>query len=128
MCGEPFWICYDHDGYCRRATGGALIVWVGYRPGQFHITRGRPSSFSRTKGVTRTFCSNCGTSISYADDGLADELYLALGFFDHPERFPPKTHAYVECKLPWLDVADDLNREDGYTRRRDPQHGDPKTR
>ena len=22
--GEPFWICFDHDDDCRRATGGAV--------------------------------------------------------------------------------------------------------
>ncbi len=65
--GEPFWICYDHDDDCRRALGGALIVWVGYRPAQVRFSRGRPKSFSRTKGIERAFCSICGTSISYAE-------------------------------------------------------------
>lgn len=128
MRGEPFWVCYDHDDDCRRATGGALVVWVGYRPDQVRMTRGRPKPVSRTAGVTRTFCADCGTSIGYADDGLSDELYVALGFFDHPERFQPKAHAYWRMKLPWLDVADGLPREDGYSRPRDPDHGDPANR
>jgi hypothetical protein len=65
--GEPFWICYDHDEDCRRAIGSPLNVWVGYRPNEFKLIRGVPRAFSKTKGVTRTFCADCGTSISYAD-------------------------------------------------------------
>jgi len=75
LTGEPFWVCYDHDEYCRRATGGALVVWVGYRPEQLQITSGKLKSFSKTRGVVRTFCSECGTSISYADEGIPNEVY-----------------------------------------------------
>ena len=90
--GDPFWICYDHDDDCRRAIGSPLAMWVG--PSQFRLIRGTPKSFSQDEGVTRTFCSECGTSLSYLDEGLPDELYLAIGFFDNPERFPPHAHAY----------------------------------
>jgi Glutathione-dependent formaldehyde-activating enzyme len=63
--GDPFWICYDHDDDCRRAVGSPLSVWVGYRPDQFRLIRGAPKSFSKTKGVVRTFCPDCGTSIAH---------------------------------------------------------------
>ena len=125
MQGEPFWICYDHDDDCRRAIGSPLNIWVGYRPNQFRLTRGTPKSFSGTKGVDRTFCPECGTSISYLDEGLSDELYLTIGFLDNPERFKPQAHAYWQMKLPWVDMAHDLSRVDGYSRGRDPAFGDP---
>ena len=94
MRGEPFWICYDHDDDCRRAIGSPLTIWIGYRPSEFHLTRGALRSFSKTKGVIRTFCLEYGTSISYFDEAIHDELYVTIGFFDHPERFPPQAHAY----------------------------------
>ncbi len=125
MRGDPFWICYDHDDDCRRAIGSPLTVWVGYRPSQFRFTRGTPKSFSKTEGVVRTFCPECGTSIGYKDAGIADELYVNIGFLDRPENFRPEAHAYWRMKLPWLDVADDLPRVDGYTRERDPTVGTP---
>ena len=128
MHGEPFWICYDHDDDCRRAIGSPLNMWVGYRPNQFRATRGTPKSFSRTKGVVRTFCPECGTSISYSDKGLSNELYLTIGFLDNPERFQPQAHAYWRMKLPWVSFADDLPRVDGYSRGRDPEFGDPTDR
>lgn len=128
MRGEPFWICYDHDDDCRRAVGSPLTVWVGYRPDEFRLIRGAPKSFSRTKGVVRTFCPDCGTSISYSDEGLDNELYVSIGFLDHPERFGPQVHSYWDMKLPWVHFADDIPRVEGYTRPRDPALGYPAKR
>ena len=128
MRGEPFWICFDHDDDCRRAIGSPLTIWVGYRPHQLRFKRGTPKSFSKTKGVVRTFCQDCGTSISYMDEGIRDELYLNIGFMDNPERFRPQAHAYWRMKLPWIEFADDLPRTDAYSRERDPELGYPKDR
>lgn len=122
------WICYDHDDDCRRATGAPFNIWVGYRPAQVRLTRGEPKSFSKTRGVVRTFCPDCGSSIGYRDEALEDELYLAIGFFDNPERFPPQAHAFWHLRLPWVEIADDLPRLDGHSRRRDPTLGDPSER
>ncbi len=126
--GEPFWICSDHDDDCRRAIGSPLTVWVGYRPHQVAFTADSPKSFSRTPGVVRTFCGDCGTSIGYTDLGLPGELYLGVGFMDHPERFPPQAHAYWSMRLPWVEFADDLPRVGGVTRPRDPAFGNPADR
>jgi hypothetical protein len=128
ISGEPFWICYDHDDDCRRAIGSPLNIWVGYRPEQFRLVRGMPKPFSKTKSVTRSFCGDCGTSISYKDEGLKDELYLTIGFLDRPERFPPQAHAYWRMKLPWVDFADNLPRIEAYSRRRDESIGNPTER
>jgi hypothetical protein len=128
ISGEPFWICYDHDDDCRHAIGSPLNIWVGYRPEQFRLVRGMPKPFSKTKGVTRSFCGDCGTSISYKDEGLKDELYLTIGFLDRPERFPPQAHAYWRMKLPWVDFADNLPRIEAYPRRRVESIGNPTER
>ncbi|TIT38098.1 MAG: DUF1272 domain-containing protein [Mesorhizobium sp.] len=75
-----------------------------------------------------TFCADCGTSIAYLDQGLPEELYLTIGFFDHPERFAPQAHAYWDMKLPWVEFPDDLPRVGRYSRRRDPAVGNPADR
>ncbi|HIP78329.1 MAG TPA: GFA family protein [Kiloniellaceae bacterium] len=126
--GEPFWICFDHDDDCRRATGAAVVVWVGYRPEQVRFLKGEPKKYSRTEGVVRTFCPDCGTSIAYEDIGIKKECYFSLGFFDRPEAFQPMAHAYWRMKLPWIEFADRLERIDGYSRTRDALLGYPSSR
>jgi len=128
MHGEPFWISFDHDDDCRRAIGCPLTIWIGHRPDQFRLTRGMPKSFSRTKGVVRTFCPDCGTSIGYADHGPPDEVYVSIGFMDHPERLEPQARAYWRMRLPWLRFADDLPTIDTYSRTRHPVSGNPTDR
>lgn len=118
MHGAPFWVCYDHDDDCRRAIGSPLAIWVGYRASEFHLTRGEPKSFSKRRGIARTFCAECGTSISYSDAALPEEVYLSVGFFDHPEVFQPRAHAFWHLKLPCLDFSDDLPKMSGYSRAR----------
>ena len=80
--------------------------------------RGHPKTFSKTKGVTRSFCGDCGTSVSYSDQGLPDELYVSIGFMGTPERFPPQAQAYWEMRLPFVEMSDGLPRIDGYSRQR----------
>jgi hypothetical protein len=126
--GEPFWINYDHDDDCRRAIGGPLTIWVGYRPDQFTVLEGKPKTYSKTPDIVRSFCGRCGTSSGYVDKGISNEYYLTIGFFDHPERFKPAAHGYWRLKLPWIEFSDDLPRVEEYTRRRDPKLGNPNTR
>ncbi|UGY11636.1 MULTISPECIES: GFA family protein [unclassified Phyllobacterium] len=126
--GEPFWICYDHDDDCRRAIGSPLTIWVGYKTAQFRFRHEPPKTFSRTSGVVRSFCGTCGTSIGYEDEGIAGEIYLTIGFFDHPEHFAPAAHAYWQLKLPWIAFDDTLPRIDQYSRPRDAAYGTPRDR
>jgi len=126
--GEPFWVCYDHDDDCRRAIGGPMTIWIGYLCDQVRFDRGRPKTFTKTRGVTRSFCANCGTSIGYVDAGLSGEVYICTGFMDAPERFPPEAHGYWRMRLPFIKMDDGLARTDAYTRGRDPKLGFPRER
>lgn len=126
--GEPFWISYDHDDDCRKALGGPLTVWIGYRCDQINFTRGTPKAISRTQGVRRTFCADCGSSIGYAEEGLPGECWLTIGFMDHPERFQPTIHAFWSMKLPWASFADGLPRVGRHSRNRLGQTGFPDQR
>ena len=126
FAGEPFWTCFDHDDDCRKAIGSPLTIWVGYRPDAIRWFGTEPKTFSKTKGVVRSFCRNCGTSIGYTDEGLPGETYIAIGFMDSPERFAPQAQAYWEMRLPFIVMDDGLPRVDGYTRARDPLLGNPR--
>jgi hypothetical protein len=66
-----------------------------------------------------------GSELQLSTRSRPDESYVSIGFFDHPERFPPVVHAYWQMKLPWLEFADNLPRIDGYSRKRDESKGNP---
>ena len=128
MKGDLFWINYDHDGDCRKALGSPLTIWIGYEREQVQFVKGILKTFSKTAGVERSFCADCGSSIGYVDEGLDGEVWLTIRFLDRPERFEPKAHGYWRMKLPWIQFADDLPRFETYSRKRDPKLGYPSQR
>jgi hypothetical protein len=105
-----------------------MTIWIGYRPDQCRWSGAAPKTFSKTRGVIRSFCSECGTSIGYSDEGLPHESYVSIGFMDAPEKFRPQAQAYWEMRLPFIIMDDCLPRVDGYSRTRDPALGNPRDR
>jgi hypothetical protein len=57
--------------------------------------------------------------VSYLDEGISNEMYIALGFFDPPEGFRPQAHAYWLEKLSRIEFADRLPRIERCSRERD---------
>ena len=110
---EPFLCSYCHCRDCRKQTGAPVMAFVGFREAELSWF-GTPQSF-RSGGVQRDFCGRCGSQIGYSDDLLPGEVYLTLGFMDEPERYPPVLHAFEKRRLPFLHIADELPRHDGFS-------------
>jgi hypothetical protein len=116
--GEPVHSAFCHCESCRRATGAPLSVWVGFAAGCVAIDG--PLARRACRGrVVRGFCAECGGALTYADGDIpGDELYLAGGAFDDPDRVPPSHHSYWAERVSWLAITDDLPRHAGTSRRR----------
>jgi len=102
------------------------MIMIGYHSDQMRFDRGRPKTFTRARGVIRSFCAKCG--IGYVDAGLSGEVYICTGFVDAPERFPLEVHGYWRMRLPFIKMDDGLARTDAYTRGQDPKLGLPRER
>ena len=116
--GEPLWAAYCHCADCRKATGAPVTLWVGFAGDAVSWT-GTPAGRSGGAGILRQWCAGCGTPLAYADETIpGDEIYLAIGAFEAPERIAPQAHAFWASRLPFLAIADDLPRHDRYSRPR----------
>ena len=79
-------ICYCGD--CTRAVGSPLTCWVQLPAESFEFSRGTPTRFESSPGITRTFCGRCGTSLSYHyKDGA--RVDVTSSSFDEPGELPP---------------------------------------
>ena len=116
--GEPFQVSYCHCDDCRRASGAPVTLFVGFASGAVRFGGEAPARWSQVEGVERLFCPVCGTPLAYVDRRLEDETYLMAGALDEVRALRPQRHAFEAERLSWFDVADDLPREDGYTRPR----------
>lgn len=110
--GEPAAVIYCHCRDCRAASGAPVSLYAGYRAGRVEWARGERKGYRSSEAVVRSFCPDCGTPLSYVDEGLPGEVYVPVGIFDDPEAFEPGVHDWVSQRLPRFDVRDDLPRHE----------------
>lgn len=108
--GKPDWIAHCHCESCRKASGGAVVTWAGYTNDTYEVTKGAPVRFDSSAGVTRGFCGDCGSPLTYEAERYPGEVYVTVGTLDTPDDFPPTAHVHDEERVPWLHMADDLPR------------------
>ncbi|MBV8564911.1 MAG: GFA family protein [Methylobacteriaceae bacterium] len=114
---EPFQVSWCHCRDCRRQTGAPAVVWAGFATADIEW-QGSPKRRQSSPGITRAFCDQCGTPLSYEDARLVGETYIHAGIFDEADRIVPDRHAYVTSKLFWLHLEDGLAKFDTTTRER----------
>ena len=112
--GNPLWVVHCHCADCRRAAGAAFATWIGYRGGQvtFESETGR-QRFASSPGVVRTFCSACGTPLSFEGEKFPGELHLMAGTLDEPSSVTPTHHVWTSEAVPWALHDDGLKRRAG---------------
>ena len=93
------------------------MVWAGFRADEVTF-EGMPQRRRSSPHITRSFCAECGTPITYEDDRLDGEIYIHAGLFDEADRLVPDRHAYVTSKLFWLHLEDGLTKFEDTTRKR----------
>lgn len=103
--GKPS-VC--HCRMCQKAFGNFYAPLANTRDAEFSWTRGEPKRFRSSEHVSRGFCADCGTPLTYeAPDGLA----LAIGAFDDPSSLAPETQWGMEAKLPYVDAIPSLPQQ-----------------
>ena len=112
--GEPVWVGHCHCESCRRATGAPVVTFVCFKANQVAFTRGERRIYNSSPGVSRAFCDQCGTPLTWEGMSGAPErgaiLEVYISTLDDPNAFTPTNHIYYSEKIAWFDVADDLPR------------------
>ena len=88
-----------HCRMCQKASGNYFAALVGVKKKDFKWTRAQPGIFRSSSVAERSFCPNCGTPLSVADDD-SDRIAVAIGSLDHPERVTPAHQYGIESRLP----------------------------
>lgn len=119
LCGA---IRFEADGFsphngnchcrmCRKFHGAAYSTFAEVARDQFRWTRGRKllKAYIAANGTTRRFCSNCGSSLTFAAAGADDSVVeIALACFDDPVPIRPDAHIYLAHGADWARPDDAL--------------------
>ena len=105
----PKWTALCHCESCRRAASAPLVAWMGFRPEQV-IWSGKRTVFNSSPEAERSFCTCCGSPMSFASTRWPGEIHLYGVSLDNPETYVPQLHCFTDERLSWLHVSDDLPR------------------
>ena len=84
------------------------MAWGTVDANHFRILSGHPSVVRTSAEVERTFCANCGSSLTYRHTLRASEMDFTLVSLDDPSALAPQMHIWVQDKLPWIKLSDGL--------------------
>ena len=104
----PFHETNCHCSICRRTSGAPFVTWFSVPKSSFKFTSGTPTYFRSTTKGSRTFCPDCGTSLTYELDDFPNEIDVTTCSLDNPDLLPPKDHTQISSKLSWLTLGDGL--------------------
>jgi len=104
----PSYACHCHCESCQWACGAPFVTWVTFSTESFRVTGGKPVEHHSSPGVTRTHCADCGSSISYANQDRPGEIDITAPCFTDAAFVVPQAHIWLEDKLPWVEVNDEL--------------------
>jgi len=108
--GTPKWTAHCHCKDCRKSSAAPFTTYASFANENFQWIGAAPAVYASSLNVTRRFCGNCGTSMSYESDRWAGETHIFVATLDDPEALPPRLHAYVVDQLPWVHTDDGLRR------------------
>jgi hypothetical protein len=106
--GPAYGITHCHCRTCRRASGAPFVSWAGFDRDKFTFSRGGPVVYASSPEVLRTFCSSCGTPLTYQRTDTPDSIDVTLGSMDDPEALRPEDHTWTESRLSWISLNDRL--------------------
>ncbi|HET9161151.1 MAG TPA: GFA family protein [Caulobacteraceae bacterium] len=95
-----------HCRMCQKAFGAAFGPLASVKNEDLTWTRGRPKTYRSSNMVTRGFCAECGTPLTYANN--PDSTELALGAFDEPDKVAPVLAFQPSQKVAWFGALTSL--------------------
>ena len=102
-------IGHCHCSMCRKFHGSAFATIASVEG--FRWLRGEETlaSFTADNGTTRTFCSICGSSLTFSSPRAAGgHVEVALGAFDDELPVAPDAHIFVRYRANWTILDDKL--------------------
>jgi hypothetical protein len=99
-----------HCSMCRRHSGAPALAFVHFPVAAFAWLKAKPNWFRSSQYAERGFCAACGSTIGMREEVLGDRVQICIGSLDDPHRVKINDHVWMQERVSWFDVADDLPR------------------
>lgn len=113
--GAPGTVAHCHCKHCRGATGAPIVTWFSVERRNVDWTAGEPRAYRHRSDwptpITRRFCGECGSALTYEREG-SEQVDLTAATLDDPDAVSPAFHVYASRQIAWLHLGDGLPRYD----------------
>ena len=112
VSGAPLRVSICHCHECQRRSGSAF-AWQARWPAAAVKVAGESNSWQSSGDsggdsggqATFNFCPHCGSTLFYTNDGLPDQIAVAVGGFAGQPQPPPWVSVYENRLQPWLAIT-----------------------
>jgi heme-degrading monooxygenase HmoA len=104
--GRPKDSSICHCSICRRTSGAPMVGWTTFETSELSWLKAEPRRFSSSDKADRSFCSECGTALTFVLKHRPERTDVTLASLDHPERLAPLDHIHTSSRIPWVRLAD----------------------
>ncbi len=101
---EPVFVGLCHCRNCQKETGTAFSSVIGLPTPSLTVT-GTTKQYDSVgdsgKSTHRTFCPECGSTITHWADIMEGVIMVNVGSLDDPSQVTPVMQIYCDSALPW---------------------------
>jgi hypothetical protein len=92
-------ICFCRS--CRLSSGAPAVGWLVVPVDRFQWLAGQPKRYRSSTRVTRGFCIDCGTLLTYQHDDSPGTIDLTTVTVDRAEAVAPTQEIWLSDKVAW---------------------------
>lgn len=110
LTGDISKIIHCHCKMCRKWHGSAFRTRASVDASAFSWIAGKElvKEYESSDGITKTFCSHCGSSLVSFYAEHPDSVGISLGTLDGDPKKRPECHIFTASKAPWYEISDNL--------------------
>jgi len=104
-------MAHCHCTMCRKFHGAAFATYGEAKADNFFWKTGQEllKEYRADNGTTRRFCSQCGSSLTFASDRFPENLVeFSLACLDDDIQQKPDAHIFTRYKANWFEITDEL--------------------
>ncbi|KAJ7091490.1 DUF636 domain-containing protein [Mycena belliarum] len=111
VAGEPFTYAVCHCTNCQKFAGSAFMTNAFFNSQSVSVTEGQDvlrkyNDSDTTSGntLTRSFCSECGTSLFLSSPTKTDWISVCPAAVEGSEGWVPRRENRPDARFPWVEL------------------------
>lgn len=99
---------YCHCRLCQKSSGAPVVAWATLAVSGFRYVLGEAAVYQSSVSGQREHCAVCGTQLVFRSAHSPQTLDITLASLDDPAAVPPEYHIWLQSRVSWLHIKDDL--------------------